>query len=163
MARLLGAEPEEIVFTSGGTESNNLAIKGICLRDNFSGGGGHIVTSVIEHPATLMPIRFLERMGVEVSLCPCDRNGLISPDDVEKLLRDATRLVTVMHANNETGVIQPISEIASRCREREIPFHTDSAQTIGKVDATAETLGVDLISIAAHKFYAPKGLSLIHI
>ena len=161
VAGLLGCDSDEVVFTSGGTESNNHAIKGafFALRDK----GNHIITTRIEHPAVLNPCRFLERMGAEVTYLPVDETGMVDPHDVRRAITERTILVSVMHANNEVGTIQPIEEISQITRERDVSLHTDAAQSVGKIPVNVRDLGVDLLSIAGHKVYAPKGVGALFI
>lgn len=160
VADFFGSLPEEIVLTSGGSESNNLAIKGGYLRRP----GNHIITSAIEHPATQTPCRFLEEyMDASVTILPVDSTGLVDPDDVRRAIGSQTVLISIMHANNEVGTIQPIKSIAEIAREHEVLFHVDAAQSIGKVPADIESLGADLVSMAGHKFYAPKGVGALYI
>jgi cysteine desulfurase len=161
MAALLGCQTDEIVFTSGGSEANNLAIKGVfyALRHQ----GDHIVTTAIEHPAIIEPCRFLERLGARVTLLPVDRTGRLDPDDVRRAMTPRTVLISVMHANNEVGTIQPIAEIGALAREYGILFHTDAAQSVGKIPTNVSELGVDLLSIAGHKVYAPKGIGALFV
>ncbi len=160
LATLLGADRDEIYFTSGGTESNNLAIRGVMLRD-FPSADGHLVISAIEHPAVAAPAEYLTRLGYAVSIIGCGRNGVIDPDEVRKALRSDTRLVSIMHANNEIGTLQPIREIAAICHEKNVLVHTDAAQSIGKVRCQVDELDVDLLSVAGHKLYAPKGIGVL--
>ena len=161
VAELLQCSPDEIVFTSGGSESNNHAIKGVffALREK----GNHIVTTQIEHPAVINPCRFLEKLGAEVTFVPVDRHGRVDPQDIQRAITPKTILITVMHANNEVGTIQPIEEISKIARERGIVFHTDAAQSVGKIATKVDDLRVDLLSIAGHKVYAPKGIGALYI
>lgn len=162
VADVLRCEPDEIVFTGAGSEANNLAIKGVAFaRGDW---GEHLITSAVEHPAVLNTCRYLvERFGYRLTVLPVDGAGLVDPDAVRRAIEPRTVLISIMHANNETGTLQPIAEIAEIARRHEVTFHTDAAQSVGKIAMDVSSLGVDLLTVVGHKLYAPKGIGALYV
>ena len=161
VADLLGCKPGEVVFTSGGSESNNQVLKGVFFNRQVP--KAHIITTQVKHPAIVEPCRFLERLGAKITWLPVDSSGRVNANDLGNSITTDTVLISIMHANNETGTLQPIEECAQVAREHGLPFHTDAAQSVGKVPTRVDELGVDFLSIAGHKLYAPKGIGALYI
>lgn len=161
VANLLYCQPDEIIFTGSGSEANNQAIKGVAEAQHNN--GNHIITSRIEHPAVLQPCHYLEERGYEVTYLPVDNQGLVDLGDVRDAITERTILITIMHANNEVGTIQPVQEIGALARSKGILFHTDAAQSVGKIPVQVDALNVDLLSVAGHKLYAPKGVGALFV
>jgi cysteine desulfurase len=162
VAALLGCAASEVVFTSGGSESNNTVLKGVASPYNQH-RGRHMITSAIEHPATINPCRFLEQQGLQVTYLPVDRTGMVNPDDVGRAITPQTLLISIMHANNEVGTLQPIAEISRIAHAHGVLMHTDAAQSVGKIPTLVAELGVDFLSLAGHKLYAPKGIGALYM
>lgn len=161
VASLVGATPAEIVFTGCGSESNNMVIKGVAYASRDR--GNHIITSAIEHPSVAEPLAFLAKQGYEITSVPVDAAGAVDPRDIESAIRHDTILVSIMHSNNEVGTLQPIAELGRVCRARGVPLHTDASQSMGKVPVSVDALGVDFLTLAGHKLYAPKGIGALYI
>jgi cysteine desulfurase len=161
VANLLKCSPDEVVFTGGGSESNNYAIKGVAFANREK--GNHLITSSIEHPAVIEVCKYLQKKDFYVTYLPVDQFGQVDPPSVEKAITSTTILISIMHANNEVGTIQPIAEIAEIARNHGIVFHTDAAQSVGKIPTTVDDLGVDLLTVAGHKLYGPKGIGALYI
>jgi len=163
VAGLMGAKSSEIIFTGSATESNNLALKGIALARRSHGGGGHIIISSIEHPCVMESAKWLETQGFEITRLPVDKYGLIDPEEVKKAIKKETILVSIIHASNEIGTIQPIEEIGKICRERGVYFHTDAAQSFGKIPIDVNKMKIDLLTASSHKMYGPKGVACLFV
>lgn len=161
IAGFIGADPEEIVFTGSGTEADNMAIKGIAWANRSR--GNHIITSSIEHHAVEESVRFLAGQGFEATFLPVDEHGLVDPDEVKKAVTSKTTLISVMHANNEVGTVQPVAEIGKIAREAGVYFHTDAVQTLGQIEVNVNSMNADLLSVSAHKLYGPKGVGALYI
>jgi cysteine desulfurase len=161
VAELIGCRPEEIIFTSGGTESNNHAIKSTAMMLKHK--GRHIITSSVEHPAVTEVCRFLEKNGFSMDFLPVDETAMVDPADVQAAVKKDTILISIMHANNEVGTIEPIEQIAAFAKEKGIVMHTDAAQSVGKIPVNVDELGISLLSIAGHKLYAPKGIGALYL
>ncbi len=161
VANLIGAKSNEIIFTSSATESNNLALKGIALANRKS--GNHIIISQIEHPCVLESAKWLEKQGFKITRLPVDKYGLVNPGDIEKAIKKETILVSIIHASNEIGTIQPIEEIGKICKRKGVYFHTDASQSFGKIPINVDKMNIDLLTASSHKMYGPKGAAFLYV